>query len=53
MDTGRCVVRDLENLDAVVREAEAVMQSLLTSRIIEDSDRAKNNRKRTKSAENT
>ncbi|MBU7018465.1 MAG: hypothetical protein HXS44_13220 [Theionarchaea archaeon] len=38
MDTGRCAVGDLENLDAVVKESEAVMQSLLTSGIIEESD---------------
>jgi len=38
VDTGGCTVGDLENLDAVVRESEAVMQSLLTSRIIEESD---------------
>ena len=38
VDTGGCTVGDLENLDAVVRESEAVMQSLLTSRILEESD---------------
>ena len=38
VDTSGCTVRDLENLDAVVRESEAVMQSLLTSGIIEESD---------------
>ena len=35
--TSGCEVGDLENLDAVVKESEAVMQSLLTSRIIEES----------------
>ena len=38
VDTGRCAVGDLGNLDAVVKESEAVMQSLLTSGIIEESD---------------
>ena len=38
VDTGGCTVRDLENLDAVVKESEAVMQSLLISRILEQSD---------------
>ena len=38
VDTGGCTVGDLENLDAVVRESEAVIQSLLTSRILEESD---------------
>ena len=38
VNTGGCTVGDLENLDAVVKESEAVIQSLLTSRIIEESD---------------
>ena len=38
VDTSGCTVGDLENLDAVVRESEVVMQSLLTSRILEESD---------------
>ena len=38
VDTGRCAVRDLENLDAVVKETKAVMQSFLTSGIIEEHD---------------
>ena len=38
VDTGRCTVGDLENLGAVVKKTEAVMQSLLTSRIIEERD---------------
>ena len=38
VDTGGCTVRDLEDLDAVVRESEAVMQSLLISRILEESN---------------
>ena len=38
VDTGGCTVRDLENLDAVVKESEAVIQSLLTSGIIEESN---------------
>ena len=38
VDTGGCTVGDLEDLDAVVKELEAVIQSLLTSGIIEESD---------------
>ena len=41
VDTGRCAVGDLENLDAVVKESEAVMQSLLTSGIIEENGELK------------
>ena len=37
VDTGGCAVGDLENLDTVVKETEAVMQSLLASGIIEES----------------
>ena len=39
--TGRCTVGDLENLDAVVKESEAVMQSLLTSGILEENGELK------------
>ena len=38
VDTGGCTVGDLENVDAVVKKTEAVMQSLLTSGILEESD---------------
>jgi predicted transcriptional regulator len=41
VDTGGCTVGDLENLDAVVRETEAVMQSLLASGIIEENGELK------------
>jgi hypothetical protein len=41
VDTGGCTVRNLENLDAVVKESEAVIQSLLTSRIIEENGELK------------
>ena len=38
VDTGGCTVGDFEDLDAFVRESEAVMQSLLISRILEESN---------------
>ena len=38
VDTGGCTLQDLENVDAFVKKTEAVMQSLLTSGILEESD---------------